>query len=106
MTNCRLIGKYNANIKTVSNLLRDPLALDADCFRLSCVGNAIHDMSDNGRTFLKKKGLTPDDFIGSRNIIDHEYPGVETDVALVFHLVKIEIPLLLSSSDEYLKKNK
>jgi uncharacterized protein with HEPN domain len=100
--NCRKLQRYNRNLKCSSDLRDDEALYDADCFVLGCLGNILHDLSEEGQEYLKKRGCLPFDFIGTRNVVFHEYPDVDPDVGLLYNFLLNKIPPLLAASEDYL----
>lgn len=49
--NCRSLLNDNKDIEMASQLPKDSMTYDAECFLIRCIGNAVHDLSDAGIAF-------------------------------------------------------
>ncbi len=79
--------------KTQEEFRQDTLCQDAVIRRLEIIGEAARRLSPEARTTLPE--LTWHAMIGMRNLLIHEYDGV--DPTIVWDTVKTDLPALLKA---------
>ncbi len=79
--------------KQKEDFLSDPQCQDAVVRRLEIIGEAARRVSEATRFSLP--GLPWSSLIGMRNILIHEYDGI--DVAIVWETVKRDLPALVAA---------
>lgn len=98
LDSCKRIMQYTDG-KTLEAFLSDAACQDAVIRRIEIMGEAARRISDETKT--KYPDLPWQEMIGMRNVMIHEYDGL--DIHLVWETVSVDVPALAGAIQKTLR---